>query len=91
MEMTGQPVITLRVTSTATDGGFFAYLEDVAPGGKTTYITEGELRALHRKLSSAAAPYKTTYPYRSFSKNDAEPLVPGQAATLTFQLQATSL
>jgi uncharacterized protein len=91
MEMTGQPVITLHITSTATDGNFFAYLEDVAPDGKTTYVTEGELRALHRKLSKAMPPYKTTYPYRTFSKDDAESLVPGRAATLTFQLQATSV
>ncbi len=91
MEMTGQPVITLRVISTATDGNFFAYLEDVAPSGKTTYITEGELRALHRKLSDETPPYKTTYPYRTFSKHDAEALVPGRVATLTFQLQATSV
>ena len=91
VEMTCQPVITLRITSTATDGNFFAYLEDVAPSGKTTYITEGELRALHRKLSNSTPPYKTTYPYRTFSKHDAEALVPGRVATLTFQLQATSV
>jgi putative CocE/NonD family hydrolase len=91
MEMTGQPVITLRITSTATDGNFFAYLEDAGPDGKTTYITEGELRALHRKLSIATPPYKTTYPYRTFSKDDSEALKPGNVATLTFQLQATSV
>jgi uncharacterized protein len=91
MEMTGQPVITLRITSTAADGNIFAYLEDVAPDGKTTYITEGELRALHRKLSDTTPPYKTTYPYRTFSMHDSEALTPGKVATLTFQLQATSV
>jgi uncharacterized protein len=91
IEMTGQPVITLVVRSNHTDGNFFVYLEDVAPDGRVTYLTEGQLRALHRKLSSAPAPYKTTYPYRSFLKADAGPLVPGELATLTFQLQATSV
>ena len=91
IEITGQPVITLVVRSNHTDGNFFAYLEDVAPDGHVTYLTEGQLRALHRKLSSGPAPYKTTYPYRSFVKADGEPLVPGQQATLTFQLQATSV
>jgi predicted acyl esterase len=91
LELTGQPVVTLRVASTATDGNFFVYLEDVAPDGKTTYVTEGELRALHRKLSTQMPPYKTTYPYRTFAAKDAQPLVPGQTATLTFQLQATSV
>ncbi len=91
MEITGQPVVTLRVTSTHTDGNFFVYLEDVAPDGRVTYLTEGELRALHRKLSHEVPPYRTTYPYRTFSRGDAELLVPGQVATLTFQLMATSV
>ncbi len=91
VEVTGQGVITLRATSTATDGNFFVYLEDVAPDGKVTYVTEGLLRALHRKLSTDPAPYRTTYPYRSFKRKDGQPLVPGQVATLTFQLIPTSI
>lgn len=91
MELTGQPVITLRVASNQTDGNFFVYVEDVAPSGKVTYVTEGELRALHRNLSSAKSQYQTTYPYRSYSFRDAQLLIPGQAATLTFQLMATSV
>jgi hypothetical protein len=79
------------VASTATDGNFFVYLEDVMPDGKVIYVTEGMLRALHRKLSSTPGPYKTTYPYRTFMKKDGAPLVPGQDATLTFQLIPTSV
>ncbi|MBX3145915.1 MAG: CocE/NonD family hydrolase [Gemmatimonadales bacterium] len=91
LEVTGHPVITLRVASTATDGNLFAYLEDVAPDGRSTYITEGQLRLLHRKVSRDPAPYRTTYPYRSFAAQDAAPLVPGQAETVTFQLLPTSV
>ena len=91
LEVTGQPVVTLQIASTATDGNFFVYLEDVAPDGRTTYITEGELRALHRKVSTQTPPYRTTYPYRTFAAKDAQPLIPGQLATLKFQLQATSI
>lgn len=91
LEITGQPVVTLRVTSTHTDGNFFVYLEDVAPDGRVTYLTEGELRALHRKLSHRLPPYRTTYPYRTFSRGDAALLTPGQPTTLTFQLMATSV
>ncbi len=91
VEMTGQPVVTLHVASTHTDGNFFIYVEDVAPTGKVTYVTEGELRALHRKLSSAkSSPYRTPYPYRTYSFKDAELLTPGQPVTLTFQLMPTS-
>jgi putative CocE/NonD family hydrolase len=91
MEITGQSIATLRVTSTATDGGFFVYVEDVAPDGRVTYLTEGQFRALHRKISSATPPYRTTYPYHTFLRADGAPLVPGQAVTLQFPLMPTSV
>lgn len=90
-EITGQPVITLRAASNRTDGNFFVYLEDVSPDGKVTYLTEGELRAIDRKLSAGRPPYRTTYPYRSFSEKDAEPLRRGEFASLVFPLEATSV
>ncbi|HJU64323.1 MAG TPA: CocE/NonD family hydrolase [Gemmatimonadaceae bacterium] len=91
IEVTGHPLVTLRVSSTHTDGNFIVYLEDVAPDGRVTYVTEGHLRALHRKLSNDPPPYRTPYPYRSFARKDAEPLVPGELATLTFPLLPTSV
>jgi hypothetical protein len=47
-EITGSPVVVLDVTSTNTDGDFFAYLEDLAPEGQVTLVNEGELRAACR-------------------------------------------
>jgi putative CocE/NonD family hydrolase len=85
-EITGHPVINLYVTSTHTDGAFFVYLEDVDETGKVTYLTEGMLRALHRKLSQDAPPYTSPVPYHSFKKKDALPLVPGETAELKFGL-----
>jgi uncharacterized protein len=90
-EITGYPVIDLFITSTATDGAFFVYLEDVDEQGVVTYVTEGELRALHRKISTETPPYKLAVPYHSFKKKDAMPLVPGQIAELKFALQPTSI
>ena len=84
-EVTGHPIVTLYVTSGATDGSFFVYLEDVDPRGRIVYVTEGMLRALHRKLSDAP-PYRTPVPYHSFAMADAEPLVPGEVAELVFDL-----
>ena len=57
MEISGYPVVTLYVTSTETDGAFYVYLEDVSPNGHVTYVTEGQLRAIHRKVSTATPPY----------------------------------
>jgi putative CocE/NonD family hydrolase len=91
LEITGQPVVTLNIMSNQTDGNFIVYLEDVSPDGRVTYLTEGGLRAIHRKLSKQPGPYKTTYPYRTYAVKDAMPLIPGGLATLVFQLQATSV
>jgi putative CocE/NonD family hydrolase len=90
-EITGYPIVDLFATSTATDGAFFVYLEDVDDKGVVTYVTEGVLRALHRKISTAAAPYKLLVPYHSFEKKDALPLVPGEIAELKFGLQPISV
>jgi putative CocE/NonD family hydrolase len=91
VEITGHPIVSLFVTSTHTDGAFFVYLEDVDENGKVTYLTEGELRALHRRISSAPSPTKLPIPYHTFLKKDALPLVPGQVAELKFGLQPVSV
>lgn len=90
IEVTGHPLVTLFVSSTATDGTFFVYLEDVNPDGNVTYVTEGMLRALHQKLSERARPYQDVVPYRPFTRADARPLTPGNVATLVFDLLPTS-
>jgi len=90
VEIAGYPVVTLYVTSTETDGVFYVYLEDVDESGQVTYITEGQLRAIHRKVSDEAPPYKLQVPYHSFKQEDAEPLAPGEIAELAFGLHPTS-
>jgi putative CocE/NonD family hydrolase len=90
-EITGYPIVHLSVASTATDGAFFVYLEDVDPAGSVTYLTEGMLRALHRKTSTAEPPFKVLVPYHSFTRADAAPLVPGQMTKLDFGLLPVSV
>lgn len=90
LEATGHPLVTLYVSSTATDGDFFVYLEDVDEQGNVGYVTEGSLRAIHRRLSDEQPPYVSPTPYRTFLKKDALPLVPGEVAELTFDLNPTS-
>lgn len=90
MEVTGHPIVTLFVSSTANDGDFFVYLEDVDESGHVTYVTEGMLRAIHRKLSHEEPPYQTPTPYRTFKREDAVPLVSGEIAELKFDLLPTS-
>ncbi|MGH7718973.1 MAG: CocE/NonD family hydrolase, partial [Gemmatimonadaceae bacterium] len=90
LEVTGHPVVTLFVSSSATDGAFFVYLEEVDEAGQVRYVTEGQLRAVHRKLSGDPPPYASIIPHHSYLRRDAMPLVPGQVAELTFDLLPTS-
>ncbi len=91
IEITGHPVVTLYVASTHTDGAFFVYLEDVDESGRVTYVTEGQLRALHRKVSTDEPPYAMLVPYHSFKREDGALLVPGETAELKFGLHPTSV
>jgi uncharacterized protein len=86
-----RPVVSLFVTSTHADGAFFVYLEDIDENGQVTYLTEGQLRALHRRISSEPSPVKLPVPYHSFMKKDAMPLKPGEIAELRFGLQPVSV
>jgi putative CocE/NonD family hydrolase len=90
-EITGYPVVNLYVTSTHQDGAFFVYLEEVDESGKVTYLTEGQLRAVHRKIAKDAPPYATPVPYHTFNRRDALPLVPNEVAELKFALLPTSV
>lgn len=90
-EITGHPVVTMYVSSTHTDGAFYVYLEDMDPDGRVTYVTEGQLRALHRKVSNETPPYELPVPHHTFKQADGEPLVPGEVAEITFGLNPTSV
>ena len=91
IEITGSPIVTLYVASTEDDGAFHVYLEDVAPDGRVTYLTEGILRAIHRQVSDKEPPYMVQGPYHSFERADAAPLVPGEVTEISFNLYATSV
>jgi putative CocE/NonD family hydrolase len=90
MEVTGAPAAILYVDSTASDGQFFVYLEDVDPAGRVTYVTEGLFRALHRRIASNTPSYADPLTWHSFLRRDALPLQPGQPAELSFDLIPTS-
>jgi putative CocE/NonD family hydrolase len=88
LEVTGHPVVHLFVSSTATDGAFFAYLEDIDENGVVNYISEGELKASLRKLEPR--PWKPDLPWHRSYAEDATPLTPGQAEEIVIDLEPTS-
>jgi len=89
VNVTGHPVVHLWLATAAPDLDAFVYLEEVDGRGKATYITEGSLRASHRKLSPA--PFNTFgLPYQSHYQADQLPVPAGDPIELTFALLPTS-
>jgi uncharacterized protein len=85
VELSGHPVVHLRVTSTASDGHFFAYLEDVGPDGAASVITDGRLKASLRAVNTP--PYNFVgLPYHRAFAEDAEPLSASEPAELVFDM-----
>ena len=89
-EVTGHPSVTLYLNISGKDATVFAYLEDVNEEGATSYVTEGMLRAMHRKLSHTPAPYRDPVPYRTYRQADSQQIIPGEVTALTFNLLPTS-
>jgi putative CocE/NonD family hydrolase len=73
LEITGSPVLTVQMSSTTGDGAIHAYLEDVAPEGRVTYLDEGILRVLDRKeVDPKSLPYEPLGPAHSFLRTPKE-------------------
>jgi hypothetical protein len=89
VQITGHPLMNLWVTSTAKDEDFFAVLEDVAPDGKSTYVTDGKIRASRRKLGKA--PWgDTDIPFHPQLEGQDEPLAADTPSELVFDFLPTS-
>jgi uncharacterized protein len=91
IRITGTPRVSLQLFSTHADGALHVYLEDVAPDGRVTYITEGILRLIHGTSESELLPYEHPGPPRSYLRGDARPLVPGELVQVELPLFATSV
>jgi hypothetical protein len=89
VEVTGHPVVHLWLRTEAPDLDAFVYLEEVTGSGESFYITEGNLRASHRKLSKA--PYNNLgLPYHSHYQSDLMPIPAGEPFELVFNVLSTS-
>jgi putative CocE/NonD family hydrolase len=88
-ELVGAPELCLALATDQADGLVVAYLEDVAPDGRVTYVTEGELRLLHRATRTGDCdPAPGTE--RSFERADAAPVVPGELMRVEIPLLSTA-
>ena len=89
VRVVGHPIAHIWLSSDAPDVDVFAYLEEVDGKGNSTYITEGVLRASHRRLSQA--PYDNLgLPWHNHFQSELEPIQTGEPVELVFDLLPTA-
>jgi len=90
VQVTGHSVLTLWLSTSATDADVIARVDDVAPDGSHRYYSvEGRLRASLRKTEKA--PYDNLgLPWHPFTASSVQPLTPGEPVQMSFDLFATS-
>ena len=90
LTITGHPLVHLWLSTEAPDLDVFVYLEEADGSGKSTYVTEGNLRASHRRTSAAPFEHELGLPYRSHAQREVAPLANGEPVELIFDLQPIS-
>ena len=85
LHVVGFPIVSLRLATSGSDGAVYVYLEEVAPDGEVTYVTEGCLRFVHRATTGPADPSWLGVP-RSFARADGLAVVPGEDLDLVVEL-----
>lgn len=81
LEVTGNPRVHIWLAAPTRDTAVFVYLEEVAPDGRVTMMTEGQLRAVHRAFEEREGSLE-----RTFSRAEARDLEPGMPVELVIEL-----
>ncbi len=100
-EVTGHPIVHWWISSTADDGDFFFYLEDVDDKGEAALVTEGQLRAGFAELYDNNAMIRggkfkievlPKLPWHGFQKDQYKPKIfaDGARVEITVDLNPTS-
>ena len=89
LEVTGHPVGRVWISANVPDVDVFMHLEHVDAAGNSTYVTDGRLRASHRKPGK---PYYDTagLPWHRSFRDDLAPLPANEPVELAFDLLPTS-
>ncbi|MHA1131495.1 MAG: CocE/NonD family hydrolase [Candidatus Helarchaeota archaeon] len=91
IEITGHPIVHLFLRTTHEDGMIIVHFEFLDSQGKVHWITDGQLRLPHRKLSEEEPPYQMVIPYHSHESKDVQPMIPGEVTEIIFALYPTSI
>ncbi|MGX1777353.1 CocE/NonD family hydrolase [Nocardia brasiliensis] len=91
--VSGPIAVHLNTVHDTTDGQWMVLLTDVAPDGRSTAISSGQLVSSFRKIDDAKSARSAngdyTDPYPLISLGDRMPTVPGEPTTLDISLLAT--
>jgi len=90
LEITGFPVLTVFVTSTAKDGAFLALLEEETPDGVCRVLTDGCIRGRSGKLGRNAVTDALGVPFHSSLRRDDMALSGSEPVQLDFHLEVCS-
>ena len=85
LEITGQAVLRLRLTSAQADPSVIAYLVAIDPKGTAFYVTEGHLRLIQRRLNTSEQTLHT------YAKADARPVTKDTEMEADLTLLPTSV
>jgi putative CocE/NonD family hydrolase len=88
-EVTGDALIDLWLSSTATDGNLFVYLEDVSPDGRVTQVTDARLKASVRRLGTPKYDHRGL-PFHPALREEVQKLTPGEPVQMVFAFLPTS-
>jgi predicted acyl esterase len=99
-DVIGHPIVTAWVSSTAEDGDFYFYLEDVDPSGQAVLVTEYQHRAGFSQVRSndelipgnTGVDVKPDLPWHGFHRGDYDPhvLADGKVAKIVTALYPTA-
>src|SRR5262249_18611498 len=79
------PILHLRLGCSEPDPSLIAYLIAIPPDGKQRYLTEGQLRLVHRKRNPAAPTL------HSYARSDMQPIPKDTAFDVDVTLLPTSV
>jgi putative CocE/NonD family hydrolase len=85
VEVAGNPVAHLRLSTNTTRSLVIVYLEDVSPQGRVTYVTQGLLNLEHRKLAGIDTGGSTDA-LHSYLRRDMAPMTPGATADVAIAI-----
>jgi putative CocE/NonD family hydrolase len=89
-ELTGHVTAELWLAASEADAAVHLYLIEIEADGRERYVTEGVLRALHRKDAPDTPAHRTKWATHSFRREHAASLKPGEASLMRIALLPTS-